>query len=382
MIVYWATKLRGFLRHVSEHTPGVTFVDNGRYYEVSGWKGKLKSKLIRSRLLDLTGIFQVIRAEGKDCDFYGAFNRFLAADKPYFIYLENPTALYHYALGRLHFPAGKKRFQKCLSDPNLKYIVCMSEACRSTFEKINMPVPETVKLETIYPLVPSNGHIDVDGIARKCQDEVLRCLYCVQGKRFYTKGGQDVLEAVAKLQDAGLKIHLTVITNLNALRSETLALIRQRSDMTLYDFAFSYEEMEKIYAQSALLLQPSSDDSFGLTVLEAMKGGCAILSSKLYAFPEMVEGNGILIEPKYRIFTPDNLPVPQAWSYGKKQRLAGMVSSRYTQDIADAIRTLYEDREQLRSFALRSKQLADTKFGEDAICEQWQKVWDTVERNK
>lgn len=31
---------------------------------------------------------------------YGSFNRFLKTDKPYFIYLENPLALYHYSIKR------------------------------------------------------------------------------------------------------------------------------------------------------------------------------------------------------------------------------------------------------------------------------------------
>lgn len=380
MIIYWATRLRGFLRHVSEHTPGVRFVDNGRYYEVSGWKAKIKSNLIRSRLLDPVGLFQIIRVEGKECDFYGSFNRFLHADKPYFIYLENPTALYHYALGRVGTRAGRKRFQKCLDDPNLKYIVCMSEACRSTFETINMPLPDHVKMKAIYPLVPQNHRIDTDGIRQKCHAEVLECLYCVQGKSFYTKGGKDILDVITKLQDAGLKIHLTVITNVDALQPETLTLLQSRQDITLHDFTFSYEEMEQIYARTALLLQPSSADSFGLAVLEAMKGGSAILGSKLYAFPEIVEdnGNGCLMDPKYWTFLPNNMPNPAAWGYKNKHRLMKQDAPQYISDMERLIRMLYEDREKLCSFALRSKELADSKFGEEAICAQWQDVWNTL----
>lgn len=380
MQIYWATKLRGFLRHISVHSPGVTFVDNGRYYEVSGWKSKMKSKVIRSRLLDPIGLFQVIKVAGKECDCYASFNRFLEADKPYFIYLENPTALYHYALGRIRLPAGKKRFERCLRDQNLKYIVCMSEACRSSFEAINMPLPDNVKMETIYPLVPQNLHIDAEGIYQKCHDEVLECLYCVQGKSFYTKGGSDILDVVTRLQDAGLKIHLTVITNTHALRADTLELLQGRNNITLHDFRFSYEEMERIYAQTAVLLQPSSADSFGLTVLEAMKGGCAVLGSKMYAFPELVEQNrsGILIDPKYWTFLPDNMPNPNAWGYKNKHRLMRVESRKYVDDIEQAIRMFYESREHLYACAMRAKEIADTKFGEARICDQWQSVWNTM----
>ena len=380
MKIYWATKLRGFLKHVSEHTEGVQFVQKDQYYETSGKLSILKSKLIRSCLLDPIGLFQVIKVSGKDCDAYGSFNRFLESDKPYFIYLENPTALYHYALGRVRRGAGKRRFQKYLHDPNLKYIVCMSEACRSTFERINMPLPETVKMKTIYPLVPKNKQIDEAAIRKKSYDEVLECLYCVQGKSFYTKGGRDILEVVTKLQDAGCKIHLTVITHLSALQEDTLQLIQGRENITLHDFAFSYDEMERIYARTAVLLQPSSADSFGLTVLEAMKGGCAILGSWLYAFPEMVEENqnGILIDPMYWTFTPDNMPNPIAWGYEKKVRLCQKRSQKYIDDIENALRTMAKDRDLVYAFAKRSLEIADTKFGEETLCDQWNDVWKSL----
>lgn len=384
MVIFWATKLRGFLRHISEVDSDVQFVGRDNYYEISGFKKNLKSKLIRSRLLDLPGVFQVLKAQGKDCDGYGSFNRFLDADKPYFIYLENPTALYHYALGRVRRGAGRKKFEKCLNDPNLRAIVCMSEACRSTFERINMPVPAHVDLRTIYPLVPKNNRINEECIHQKSYAEVLECLYCVQGKSFYTKGGRDVLEVVTRLQDSGCRIHLTVITNISALQEDTLRLIEGRDGITLHDFTLTYEQMEEVYANTAVLLQPSSADSFGLTVLEAMKGGCAVLGSKLYAFPEMVyeNENGILIDPMYWTFTPDNMPNPIAWGYHKKVRLCKKRSQTYVNDIERALRAMYENRDMVFAFGKRSLEIADTKFGVDTICDQWKEVWNELERTE
>lgn len=384
MVVYWATKLRGFLKHISECTMGVRFVQKDQYYETSGKLRVLRSKLARSRIFDLIGLFQIISVSGKECDCYGSYNRFLHTDKPYFIYLENPTALYHYALGRAKTPAGRKRFKKCLEDPNLKYIVCLSEACRGTFEKINMPLPANVQMKTIYPFVPRNMYINEELLRKKSYDEVLECLYCVQGKSFYTKGGRDVLEVVTRLQDSGFKIHLTIITHVSALDEDTMALVRSRGDISLHDFTFSYDQMEKIYASTALLIQPSSADSFGLTVLEAMKGGCAVLGSKLYAFPEMIEqgGNGVLIDPMYWTFTPDNMPNPIAWGYQKKVRLCQKRSQKYVDDIETALRSICEDRDALYRYSKRSLEIANTKFGEKTICDQWEEVWHAVKGNR
>lgn len=381
MVIFWATKLRGFLRHMSQHMQDVTFVDNGQYYEVSGLRSKMASKLIRSPLLDPVGLFQILKVSGKDCDCYGSFNRFLKTDKPYFLYLENPTALYHYTLGRIRFPAGRKRFAACLNDPNLKYIVCMSKACRDTFEKINMPLPERVKFTTIYPFITRNSRVNPEQIREKSDNETLECLFCVQGRRFLTKGGLDVLEACKNLWDKGYNIHLRVITKLSELDASTLSKLQACEAVTLHDFTLSYSELEEIYAGTNVLLQPSSDDSFGLTVLEAMKGGCAVVASDLYAFPEMVEdgGNGCLLEPKYRMFTKDNLPNPKCWKRWKKLMYSGKKDPAYIARIEKAVETLYMDRERLCQYSLRSLELAKTKFGEDTICRQWKEVWDTLE---
>ncbi len=380
MKIYWATKLRGFLKHVSDRIDGIEFDQKEQFYEVSSKNTELKNRLVRSSLLDVLGVFQRIKAVGKDCDAYGSFNRFLETDKPYFIYLENPTALYHYALGRLRFPAGKNKFSKCLEDPNLKYLVCMSDACRLTFEKVNMKLPDNIGIKTIYPLVPRNKLVNAELLEKKCFSEKLECLYCVQGKRFYTKGGRDVLEVISKLQNEGLKINLKVITNVSDLKPETMDLINSSSGITLCDFKFSYEEMEKIYADSAVFLQPSSDDSCPLAVLEAVKGGCAVVGSKMYAIPEMVEDgvNGFTLDPLYWTFNSDNMPNSSAWGHQKKMRLSGKKSQKYIDDIEDAIRTLYKDREKLYSFASKSIEIANTKFGEDSICDQWNDVWDSL----
>ncbi len=380
MIVYWATKLRGFLRHISEHSEDVTFINSSNYYETSGLVSKLKSKLIRSRLFDHVGLFQIIKVSDKQCDYYGSFNRFLDADKPYFLYLENPTALYHYSLGRLRFRAGRKRFAACLSDPNLKYIVCMSNACGDSFETVNMPLPSHIKMATIYPFVPQNEYANEELIRQKSQNETLECLYCVQGKRFITKGGLDVLEAVTRLRAAGSRIHLTVITKISDLDKKTLQRIQDCDGVSLCDFNFSYSELEHIYSNTNILLHPSSDDSFGLTVLEAVKGGCAVIASNLYAFPEMVEDgeNGYLIEPKFRMFTRDNIPNPSCWTHKRKKRLAKKKDEAFVKSIENSILSLYSDREKLYEFSMRSLEIANTRFGEQTICDQWKDVWDTL----
>lgn len=381
MRIYWATKLRGFFRHMSHRMTSVEFLEANNYYETPSLLTRFKSKVIHNPMLDPLGIFQIVDVRGKDCDAYGSFNRFLNADKPYFLYLENPVALYHYALGRIRFKVGRKKFQACLNDPNLKYIVCMSEACRSTFERINMPIPECVKMETIYPFVPDNPHISPEEVQRKCRNEYLECLYCVQGIRFVSKGGLEVLSAYENLRRSGVKIHLTVITKLSDLELEVKRRLQQSEEISLYDFDFTYDELERIYAKTNVLLQPSSDDSFGLTILESLKGGCAVICSRLYGFSEMVEDgdNGFLVEPKFWFFDRQNIPNPAVWNHRKRTIYSHKESPELVAQLQEKLEVLCNDRDLLTSMSLNSLHLGSTKFGEERICSAWDAVWKGLE---
>lgn len=376
MKIQWATRLRGFLRHVSQRVTVAEFSEKNNYYETNTFMSRLKSKCIHLRVFDFLGIFQVIKAENEDCDIYGSFNRFLTVNKPYFIYLENPTALYHYSLNRVKYKLGKQKFAACLEDKNLKYIICMSNACASTFEKINMQIPEHVKLTTVYPLVPTNKWVSESQIHQKSQNATLECLFCVQGIRFASKGGIETMRAVEQLYRSGINIHLTVITKISDVEKSILEEIRSYSFITLYDFTFEYSELEKIYANTNILIQATSDESFGLTILEAMKGGCALIGSKIYAIPEMIHDgfNGYLVEPHYWFFDKNNIPNPKVWNHRKKTIYSGEVSEVLVESIVEKL-YLLNDREKLETFCCNSYKMSMSgKFSEERIIEKWNDI--------
>lgn len=55
------------------------------------------------------GFIRYININTKEYDYLGSFNRFLKTNKPYFIYLENPTALYDYTIDRNKAFLAKKK---------------------------------------------------------------------------------------------------------------------------------------------------------------------------------------------------------------------------------------------------------------------------------
>ncbi|MEN1968864.1 glycosyltransferase family 4 protein [Lentibacillus sp. N15] len=373
--VYFATRVRGFFKHLFD-TPklGHKFIySNSKYYEVNGGKRKLLSRVAKMRVFDLLGLIQVISSKNKNCDIYGSSNRFLNVDKPYFIYLENPTALFHYNLERGKGKIGKKKLQQLLNTDTLKAVICMSNACYSTFEKLCGEFKGEKKL--IYPYVPRNQKATYKQIHERCFKKEFNLLFVAQGSAFISKGALEIIETFKTLRKQGMiDVNLTILTTVNEIDSKLIQEIKSINGITLLDFKLTYEEMEDLYINSSVLLHPTNQDSFALVVLEGMKAALPIIATKLYAIPEMVkEGqNGFLIEPKYWFFDEENIPNPSVWNNRKKTIFSKDIDKATVQFLIEKICFLYEEREVLERMSLESLRIANSSpFDEDTITSQW-----------
>lgn len=379
MNIFFATSARGFMKHLflrPDLAAKIVFRSSGLYGSTSRLKSIL-SNIVRNRFFDILGIIQVIKPP-KGYDLYGSCNRFLDTDKPYFIYVENPTALYHYCLGRNKSLLGKRKVGKNLNDTHLSALIFWSNISRDTFESVCGKIPEAVIRKTIYVLVPRNNNVSHDVIKTKSRRKELKLLYCVQGLRFLSKGGLEIVDAYKNLRNAGYdNISLTIITNRDVIGHDLCKKITD-SGITLLDFKFSPKQMEEIYADSNILLQPTSDESFGMTILEAMKAGCSIIASRLYAIPEMVEEgeNGFLTDPAWWFFNPDGRPNPKVWNHRKKTIYSGKISERIVSFLIDKIQLLNNDRGLLEQMSINSYEKANSApFDEETIVSQWNEVF-------
>lgn len=381
MNIYWATELRGFFKHLSSSSKLKHKFVAGVFYETKSRLRFFLGRVAKSRLFDVLGYIQIIKVSDKKCDIYGSYNRFLKTKAPYFIYLENPTALYHYRLRRIKSIFAQKIIKKALNDINLKAMIFMSQACAQTFDVVCSPLPTKCIRRVIYPYVPMNKLINENIIKNKVVDSNLKLLYISQGLRFLSKGGLEILEAYNRLRSSGLNVSLCVITSLSALDKNLIEKMKNTDGLELFDFNFSYPELEKIYASSHVLLQPTSDDSSPLTILEAMKSGLPIITTRLYAIPEMVEDgyNGFLIEPHYWFFDENNIPNPEVWNHLKTTIYSGRKSARIEQFLYDKITMLYEDRNLLCSMSFNSYYKSNSMpFSENYIASQWNEVLDLI----
>ena len=381
--IHFATALRGFFKTLLEakNINASMTSENTGFYEVNSPLSAFVKSIGRLKIFDYLGFIKIIKAEQKDCDVYGSFNRFLSADKPYFIYVENPTALFHYRLNRSKTLLGRRCVRKSLNNDKLKALVCMSKACFDTFDTVCGNVAPHCKKVQIYPLVKDNQIANVDFIKDRSQKHEIKLLYIAQGTRFVSKGGLEVIEAFKQMKSKGMNVLLTMVTSFFDANSEALELAKNTDGIILCDFKFSPEEMQKLYASHHIMLIPTSDDSFNLTVLEAIKAGLPIIGSCLYAIPEMViEGeNGFLCEPAWWFFGENKMPNPAVWNHREKTIYSGKINSRVIDFLYEKVVMLYEDREKLEEMSQKSYSRANSApFSEEYIVNQWNELLDSI----
>lgn len=374
--IFFATRYRGVYKHLfnSVHIKAKFLYKKSNVFETESKFSKILICIWKSKLFDYLGIIRNTKCN-YECDIYGSMNHFLDVHKPYFISVENPTALYHYRLARKNSFLGKRRINLLINSPYLKALVFWSHACADTFEEVCAKIPDNCIQRVIYPYIPANQYATNKIIEEKSENTELKLLFIAQGKRFTSKGALEIIEAFTNLQTKKYNISLTIITSINEVSDQLINYIKQIDKIKLYNFSFSYTEMEKIYAEHNILIQVTSNDSFGFTILEAMKGGNAILASNLYAIPELVKENenGFLTDPSYRYFNKNNLPNPDIWNdYKKQKKYSNTKCLRIISFLEEKIELLYNNRDILKRMSLKSLEIANNSpFDEITISQQW-----------
>lgn len=373
------SNVRGFLNTLfNDDRLFVNFIQKSKVYEINNRKKELLSKLIRSKLFDILGISQVIKNKETNYDYLFSFNRFVDSKLPYALYLENPTALYHYSIGRGESFLGRRFLKKHLENKRLLEICCMSKACETTFTKLcNVGDAPNFKLETIYPLVLKNSFFKEELLREKIEQKKLKLIYIAQGKRFISKGGLEVIKLMEKINNR--HVSLTIISNKRSINKEIWETIEKSSNINFIEFNLTYDKLERVYFDHHILLHPTSDDSSCLTILEAMKAGLPVISTNLYAIPEMVvDGyNGYLTTPKYYFFDEDNLPNKKVWNnreetiYSEKN-----IDNNIINFMNEKIAKLDSNRGLLMQMSLNSYKKATVgEFSEEWIIRQWNNVF-------
>lgn len=115
------------------------------------------------------------------------------------------------------------------------------------------------------------------------------------GRIVKEKGHIDFLEALAQLGSKGLSPEV-IIAGDGPLRAQIENRARQLGLFEQIDFTgpLSHDEMLRVISKASIVVVPSRFEGFGLTALEAMALGRAVVSSDAGGLPEVVGDAGIL----------------------------------------------------------------------------------------
>lgn len=377
IIVKVATaNVRGFLKNLFDYSfDDIEFVyEDNTVYEIPSKIRVFLSEMIKWRIFDYLGVFQQIKVDSSDCDALFSYNRFLKTKKPYYIFLENPSALVNYCWNRPKHLIAKKRLNKMLNDANLKGVICMSKTCYSFFSNL-YDEPDGLNRIHIYPLIEDDlsyterdNHIIANG-------SVLQCLFI--SSNFELKGGRDIIEVFKKLSEKEYNVHLNIITRESSIRIEDRQIIDSMDNIDLIEFNLSKSELNEYYKKSAVLLNPTRMDSFSLVTLEAIKYGCAIIATDVYAIKEMDKDgyNGYLTKSMYKIWNEDGSRNRIDERHPERTVLSGEVDQKLVEWMFSKICNLYENRNELEVMCNNSLILSrKTDFSEKKIVESWERL--------
>ncbi len=377
----FVSKTRGFFNHLfNSNVKKWNFLNDGNSYEKTSIKKIVISKVGRSKLLDWFGYIQVLKNKDNiEADILGSYNRFIETEKPYVIYLENPTALFHYKLERENSYLGKKKIEKYINDPNLKAIVCMSNACKIGFELIykNYIHRNDLIIEQIYPLIPETK-VNIN-------KKIFSLLFIAQGKGFISKGGIELLNVMKKFNDEKNKIKLVIVSSWKSIPTKYQQIIEHLDNVEFKEFGMPFEELKKLYIENSVLIHMTRQDSFGLTILEAIKHGMPVISTAVYSIPEVVKNdyNGFVSDPTVYFFNPNFLPNKKVWNNRKNTIFLDKPDRKIEKFLYEKIKLLSSDSELLKKMSKNSLKLSQTEpFSEKFITSKWSDLLDSILEEK
>ena len=236
----------------------------------------------------------------KNCDLVYTPGQMLLNNFPYIIEVDNVAALGFYDLNTIYQRAGLiKRF---LKSPWCKFLVSFSEAGRKSLINTYPDLEIVAKSRVVYPYVKLNIY------PQKQHDKLI---ILSANTKFYMKGTREVLEAFEVLQKKYNNLELWVVSN---TPREYLEKYKGFSDIKFFPAKFSKEELYRdFYSQCDIFIQPSYQDTFGMTYLEVAASGKPIVSTDIFGLPEIViDGyNGFLIKSPVYMCNPDYTLKPE-----------------------------------------------------------------------
>ena len=228
--------------------------------------------------------------------------------EPWVVDLEFVTQLAGYSIK--HFKRYKKLIEKTLASECCKKIICWTEACKKTVLE-NMDCRDFEhKVETV-PLAVHKKNFIKD----YSDKEKVKLLFVGSANipgEFEYKGGKEVLEAFTMLRQRYPNLELLVRSD---IPQEIKIKYKGLDSLRIIDEIIPREQLEEQFKSADIFLFPTHSTP-GLAILDAMSYELPVITTDVWANPEMVEDSktGFLIKKseKVQYYAEHFIPI---WSY-------------------------------------------------------------------
>lgn len=229
---------------------------------------------------------------GGNYDVLHVFNGVSLGSKPWVSTFETVLPRWDY-----EYPWAIGAGLKIMARPACKRLIAISE-CTANFQRSVMAdYPEyadrlDAKMTVLHP--PQRVLIE-DKSAAWANLTPIR--FAIVGALFFVKGGREILRVFDRLLEAGLPLHLTVVSTLlygdDESRStpedkaEALRIIAKWPQHIVHHERLENEAVLDLFRESHVALLPSIADTYGFAILEAQAAACPVISTDVRAMPEI-----------------------------------------------------------------------------------------------
>lgn len=288
--------------------------------------------------------------------------------EPWVVDLEFVTQLAGYNIK--HFKRYKRLIEKVLSSEYCKKIICWTEAAKKTV-LYNLNCKHFAhKVEVVRLTVPKK-HLTKEHDHK----EKIKLLFVGSANipgEFEYKGGKEVLEAFLILRKKYSNLELVIRSDIpKAIKARYKSL----DNLKLFEGIIPWEQLEREFMSADVFLFPSHATP-GLAILDAMSYELPVITTDVWANPEMVKNGktGFFIEKSRRVpyYTENFIP---NWSYNpasKFMRTIKAVDPKVVEELVKKTSILIED-EELRMRMGRAGR-KETEIGKFSIEERNKKL--------
>ena len=169
------------------------------------------------------------------------------------------------------------------------YVIAVSKSNRK--EIIENGKVDEKRVRLIYHAVPS---VNTKNIQNK--KKIVLTVGEINQETYLRKGLDRFIQVAEKMQDVQF-IHIGKWTdNKGKPCNRMIEYVKKKSPKNIQYLGYvDRDEMKKHYSESKVYLQLSRHEAFGVSVVEAMAHGCTPFVSNVFALPEVVYGNGFIV---------------------------------------------------------------------------------------